>query len=300
MRIDFRDLEKNEKVSQVEAMDFVSPIALVDEAIERRSAIDNGIRLPWQKFDGLFAMREGELVLMGGYSGHFKSTLGEQMALAAIQQGFKTAIASLELMPSDVVEHLSGMAAVVEQPAEDWMRKFADYLEGKAFIYNCTDPLTPDQAIQLIAGAAIHKGCKFIVLDCLMMAGLGDDYEAERHFAQTLAKMAKRYKICILLIHHARKPTGEAGEKSLPSKYSFHGSSMLTNTAASIITVLHDKEKAAKRANDEPFDDDYPDLMFCIAKQRHGKYESAKGLWQHHKSRAFCATSQRKLQAVML
>ena len=246
----------------------------------------------------MFKLREGEVVMMGGYSGHFKSTLSTQISLGAMRQGFKVGLASLELLADDVMEQFVEIGSGRVRPPLDYVAQFANWADGKLHIYDKTDTIQPDEALQMVIAFAKYRGCKLVVLDALMMMGVTDDVNREAEFTRKLAQVAKRFKICILLIHHVRKPMGDGGEKKIPGKYDFIGSSHLSNIASSIILVWHDKEKAYQKNDGLPVDDQQPDLLIKVAKQRNHHYEGVSGYWQHGSSRAFCSTNQRNLDPI--
>ena len=298
--IDFKDININEELAIVESAEMVATTSLADRVAARRKSADEGIRTPWQKLDGDFALRKGEMVLMGGYTGHFKSTIASQMGLSAVNQGYSEGIASLELLAEDVLEQYAELAAGRERPPLEYVSNFATWAEPKLHIYDRVDAIAPDSAIQMVIAFAKYKKCDLIVLDALMMMGVCDDLEREKDFTQTLAAVAKKFKVCVLLIHHVRKPSGHDGEKHIPGKYDFIGSSHLANIAASIIVIWHNKEKAYKKNDGYIVDDDNPDLIFKVAKQRYHKYEGLVGLWQHDNCRAFCGTSRRKLDQLTI
>jgi twinkle protein len=304
MTVDFRDINVNEELAQAETSEMLCPTDLVERVAARRASQKSGINLPWSKLDGLFALRPGEMVLMGGYTGHFKSTITTQIGLEAMRQGYNVGIASLELLAEDVLEQYAEMAACNSEPPLDFVKGFAGWCSDKLHIYDRVDAIKPSEAIQMTIAFAKYKRCKLVILDALMMMGVCDDLERERDFTQTLAAVAKRFGICVLLVHHVRKPQGDGGEQRIPGKYDFIGSSHLANIAASILIVWHDKRKSAKAAliaqgmQVEDFDDTKADLVVKVAKQRYAKYEGSVGLWQHRRCRAFCSTRDRRLNPV--
>ena len=63
--IDFKDININEELAIVESAEMVATTDLITRVEERRNFADQGIKTPWQKLDGDFALRKGEMVLMG-------------------------------------------------------------------------------------------------------------------------------------------------------------------------------------------------------------------------------------------
>ena len=100
----------------------------------------------------------------------------------------------------------------------------------------------------------------------------------------------------MVLVHHMRKPDGRDGEDRMPGKYDFIGSSHLVNVAHAILLCWHNKKKAAEKASGQPVEDDKPDYVVHVAKQRAGRFEGRVGLYQHPTCRAFCSTPHRKVR----
>lgn len=88
--------------------------------------------------------------------------------------------------------------------------------------------------------AIIQYGCRVILLDNLMTALdlvasselMLNKYEAQAHFVRTLASMARKYNVAILLVAHKRKNNGSSTD--LNDEIS--GSSDITNYASMIIS----------------------------------------------------------------
>jgi RecA-family ATPase len=137
-----------------------------------------------------------------------------------------------------------------------------------------------------------------VVLDALMMVGLGDDLEAEKLFTQRLAEVAKAFDVCVLLVAHLRKPAGGEGEKKVPSKFDFLGSSNILNVSSSAILIHDNKEKAYARSQGDEVDDSYGDTRFIVAKQRYAPYEGVVHLYKHDKCRALCNNAQRMYRPI--
>lgn len=307
MKVDFTDIELNSSLSIAESSDVVQTHQLIDRVIKRRTELDQGIRLPWPKVADAVKLRAGEMILMGGYSGHFKSTLASQMGLCALQQGYKVGIASLELVAEDTVEHYAEIAAASTKgrPPIDWVRRFATWAQDKLFFYDRVDAIEPDIAIQMVLALILHKGCKLIVLDALMMMGVCDDLERERRFCQTLQAIVKKHKVTVLLIHHMRKP-GQGGEAVVPGKYDFIGSSHIANMSPSIFICWHDKRQNALKqmvemgAQVDDFDPDKRDMLFSVVKQRNGKFEGQFSLWSANGNRGFSENPRRRFAPLEL
>lgn len=298
--LDHRSINVAQQLADRSLDNIADPGSLYDRVLERRSHVDIGIKTPWSKLDGVFAMRPGELILFGGYSGSFKSTAANAMAVSALQQGYRVGIASLELPAEDVVEAMAEIAAANRRPPEKWLREFTQWADDRLFIYDRVDAISPMEALQMCICMRAFLGCDLIIIDCLFMCGVADDLEAEKKFSQQLAAIAKAYKCCIVIVHHMRKPTGAESEDRLPNRYSFIGSSHLVNVASSIVICWANKKKLWCMNAGHPVDDeeDGPDIKINVAKQRNAQYEGVIGLYLKDKARVFCPTPDRKYDPV--
>tara|TARA_B100000214_G_scaffold273120_1_gene203305 strand:- start:235 stop:1236 length:1002 start_codon:yes stop_codon:yes gene_type:complete len=307
---DFRDINIQEELAASELDRLVSPVELVDRLEARRNSMLEGIELPFAQLkDTDFRLHRGTLNLIGGYTGHFKSTIASQIGLRALRKGHNVGIASLELFAEDVLEHYVEIGYTQQEPPMDYVKTFSEWAKGKLHIYDRMDSIEPEEAIQMVIAFAKHCNCELIVLDALMMINdVCGDSAVERSFTQTLAAVAKKFEIAIVLVHHVRKPSGFEGEEKIPGKYDFIGSSHLANIAASLMIVWHDKVQNELRTQDElrrkksetfqPNPDYNPakaDMIFKVAKSRYGRYEGSIALWRHDKCRGFTSDEHRAL-----
>lgn len=300
---DFKNIDIQEELADMEAPDMRSAGDLLERTLDRRDELDEGIDLPWSKMHGYFWLRKGELVLLGGYTGHFKSTITSQIGCYAMRHGSKVGVCSLELKAEDVIEQFAEISSTTHRPSVRYMENWCAWADDKLVVYDRLDAIEPHDAIRMAIKFA-QLGCDLVILDCLMMMGVCDDLEREREFVQTLVRVAKKFGVTVLLVHHMKKPQGQDGEHSSPGKYMFNGTSHISNTPDSIVIVWHDKQQAALRAKvedmgvpDQAYDPDRRDMLFTVHKQRNGKYEGSIALWQAKKSRAFVARQDRKIHA---
>jgi twinkle protein len=279
---------------------FLDPSNLVDKAIDRRNNPIEGIDAPWSKLSGLFEIPRQGVTLIGGYSGHQKSTLTNQWALHAAAQGHKVCIASLELTTDYLFEFMAGQSACLSEVPEAYLRRFGQWADDRLFIVDHHDVMNPLEVIQLIKDAKALLGADLFVLDCLFQVDTGGELEQEKKFMQQLAVTARDYEIGIVVVHHMRKSQGPEGEKRVPNKHDFIGSSHLTNAAAAVLILWENKAKSAARNNGDEVDDDDPDFILSVAKNRFGPYEGAIGLYKHDKARLLCNSRARQYKPIIM
>lgn len=294
---DFRNIDLADELSEVEGTEVLDASEGLRANEEWHSRPVQRIELPWEKLSDRYGMAIGGLHLLGGYSGHGKSTVALQIAIHAAKQ-HKVAVASLELEGGHLWEIMYRLASGVANPSDKAKREVTEKLSGRLLWYDRADVIPPDDIIQMIIHCA-KQGAKLVILDCLMMvAGICQEPEKEQAFTQTLKVVAQRYQIAILVVHHMRKPVGADGEQRIPDKAGFIGSSFMVNVAHSVLVWWKDPEKAREDSSGELVDDSRPDGVLSVEKNRDQAFQGRCGLWQHS-SRNYCGTSQRKVNPLV-
>jgi hypothetical protein len=106
--------------------------------------------------------------------------------------------------------------------------------------------------------------------------------------------------MAIVVVHHMRKPQGPEGEKRVPGRESFIGSSHLVNAAAGVLILWQDAEKAAARHNGEEVDDDRPCFVLSVAKNRFREFQGKVGLYAHREARLLCNSRLRQYRPIAM
>ena len=277
---------------------FVDPSQLVEKVIDRRNNPLKGIEAPWSKLHNLFEIPRQGVTLVGGYSGHQKSTMANQWALHAAATGHKVCLASLELTTDYLFDFLAGQSACKTEMHEQYLHRFGRWLDGRMYIVDHADVMSPEEAIQIIIDSKRLMGCDLFVLDCLMQIDLGGELENEKRFMAKLGAVAREYDMAIVVVHHMRKPQGPEGEKKVPGRESFIGSSHLVNAAAGVLILWQNAEKAAARHNGEEVDDDNPCFVLSVAKNRFAPFQGTVGLYQHNEARLLCNSRARQYKPI--
>jgi twinkle protein len=253
-----------------------------------------GFKLPWPKADDKVRLRDGELSVIGGYNGHRKSTIASQIALH-VAQFAPVGICSLEEELDDVGARFIRQATCTDNPTTPIATEFLRWSENRIAVWDRLDSVPPAVALSAVYHMIGVLGCKFVVLDSLMMCDVCDDLERERKFVAQLTALAKMYSAHIMLVHHMRKPLDET---RIPSKYDLLGASHISNMAQSIFISWEDKALREDRQFGEG-DPDKPDHLFIVAKQRYGAFEGRIGLWAK-RGMNYAGTSTGKPQPMLM
>ena len=163
--------------------------------------------------DGGF--REGQVILQTGERGNGKSTVASGFIPEALMQGWNCFIYSGELPDFYVKNWLDRQITGKREPTQSEIDSVNKWYEDRLFIYDNeidTEGNEQDELLSIIEESIVMKDCKFLLLDNLMtIVSENDDeslYRKQSSFVGQLCKIAKKYKVVIMLIAHPRKKVG--------------------------------------------------------------------------------------------
>lgn len=274
-------------LSEPEAKQKVRPASeWTDDLIHRLTMPDHctGTLLPWRKTAELFRIRKNELTLWPGINGHGKSLVLGQIMLAAMAQGEKVLIASMEMKPVSTMERMAKQACKSATPTPVEAREFSRWTDGRMWIYDHLGSVHWEKLLGVFRYCCAELGTTQIVIDSLMRCGIADDdYNGQKRFMDALVTLKMDYPVHVHLILHSRKL---ADEGHLPGKFDVKGTGTLTDLADNVVTVWRNKrkeeaqQKASYLRNDK--DDQAikgPDCLLVVDKQRHHEWEGKIALW---------------------
>jgi twinkle protein len=101
-----------------------------------------------------------------------------------------------------------------------------------------------------------------------------DDYNGQKAFVNQLCVLARDTGLHIHLVHHSRKGQDES---KAPGKMDAKGSGAISDLVDNCVSVWRRKEHEEEK----------PDAVLTIDKQRHGEWEGKIGLWFDAASQSF-------------
>jgi twinkle protein len=243
--------------------------------------------LPWAKGIGNFDIRRSEVTLWLGYNGHGKSLVLGQIVNRLMQQGDKVCIASFEMRPAATLQRMCRQAAGSRDPSIPYIRAYHAWTDNRLWIYDQHGSTPPDRVVNLCRYAA-SMGINHVLVDSLMkVVEAEDDYNGQKRFVNQLCVLARDTGLHIHLVHHSRKG---ADESKIPGKMDAKGSGAISDLVDNVASVWRRKDP----------DDQKPDCLISIDKQRHGEWEGKIGLWFHADSQSFCESDHRMVHAIPL
>lgn len=266
---------------------FVKPAssylnAVIDQFYNKQANI--GLPLPWDKFDGKFAIRPGEVTIWLGINGHGKSLVLGQVMNHMMLMGEKVCIASFEMRPEKTIQRMVKQAARRHEPSIDYIKAYHKWSDNRFWIYDQHGTTPPQRVLNLVRFAA-SIGIRQVVIDSLMkVIPNEDDYNGQKKFVDGLCVLARDTGMHVHLVHHSRKGDDESKE---PGKMDAKGSGAITDLCDNCVSVWKRKDKSDK-----------PDCVVKIDKQRHWDYEGRFGLWFDVDSQTFCNDESRVFRPI--
>lgn len=199
----------------------------------------------------------GQLVILTGKRGQGKSTVANEICVAALQQGKKIFAYSGELpewqYKSWIDFQIAGPGYIVEQPNRDGeLRRFItnsnqdcidDWYRRKFYIFdnNVVDDDELTDLVTTIENSVMQYGIDLVVVDNLMTAldvdMDKDEYRCQSKFVKKLSRIAKRHDVVVILVAHPRKNSFSKDENDAVS-----GSGDITNAADIVMTFKRDED----------------------------------------------------------
>lgn len=224
-------------------------------------------------------MRQGEVTVWTGIAGHGKSVLLNQLTLGALMEGYRCAIASMEMRGEQTLQRLLVQSELNSCPLPHAIDAMIDWLCGKMWIYDLMGNVRTKSIIDLMEYSYARHGVAWYVIDSLMKCGVSsEDYEGQRSFLNELSSFAKERNVHVNLVAHSRKGKDE---HDAPGKLDVKGSSDIVNQADNILVTWRNKEKEEKRRDNNLKDQDETttaDAIVWCNKQRESGVEFKRKL----------------------
>ena len=149
----------------------------------------SGYSLPWQKTDGDFSVRLGELTIFQGVSGHGKSMMLSQIFLYLMKYT-KVLIASMEMKPVLTLERMITQRLQSDKPTLGYVKEFCEKYNDKLFIYDQQGVTSEEDMFATIAYGRHILGVDVFCIDSLMKIGNIDqeDYNSQKRFVDKLKR----------------------------------------------------------------------------------------------------------------
>lgn len=201
-------------------------------------------------------LAEGSVTIFSGKRGEGKSTLGGQLLLNGIQQGYSCCAYSGELPAQTFLNWIllqatesKYIAARTDQRTGknyavvpyDTQQRIKSWINNKFFLFdnNYSADIPQEEAIiKTFTLCARRYGCKIFLVDNLMTilsetTTADNENKIQGKFVAALKAFAVKYKAIVLLVCHPRKT--KAGEKFTSEDVA--GSANITNLADTVINI---------------------------------------------------------------
>ena len=263
-----------------------------------------GRSLPWSLGD-IFRIRNYEVTVVSGYSGHGKTSWLDDLLVNLCANGESCCIASLEIPIANTLETLfrqcTGRRNYFEKSGYIIPNLFENamlWLNERFFFYNHVGRVNIDNILNTFKYCYRRYGTCLFVIDSLMCCDVDeDDRDGQKIIMQKLCDFVMECGVHLFLVAHSKKPSEKRREdKDPPGKHDVNGSVHITNLPHNVIVIYRciAKEEALAKArflgnkdDEENITKQYDAVMY-LRKQREGSGAlAAKHLWFDAASRQF-------------
>ena len=285
-----------------DAQKVCKPSDYMDEILSeiRGDVSFSGDPLPWNKpnsTDRNFRLRPSEVTLWAGQNHSGKSEI-LSMVVGWLLPFTNVMLASMEMPIRKTMKRMVSQVAGVRNPSLDFARKFTRFTDDRLWMYDHRGLIDPMRLIAASNYAAHMLNVKHIVVDSLMTFDMNsDDYNRQKRIIANLCAMAKDLNIHVHLVVHSRKPEKHKAW-NLGDRFDISGSGDISNQVDNVAILFRNKPK--EDANElrlmrgEEVDDNEPDSILRIDKQRHGDWTGNYAFW-HSPCGQYCESSQRRI-----
>jgi twinkle protein len=256
--------------------------------------IHSGKSLGWVKTEDKFRVRQAELTVLTGVSGHGKSMWLSQVILSMMKQNTKCLIASLEMRPVLTLARMIQQTLKTTDPTPEYISTWCSRAAEKLYLYDQTGSTTSDDMIATMFYGKHVLGVSVFIIDSLMkMSDISEDnYEKQKLFIDRLATTCRDLNVHVFLVAHTRKM---ADETEIPDATHILGSSHIRNLCDNIICVWRNKKKELDVAENNKTEDELkkiPDCLVYLQKQRNYPVEGKWSFWFDKKGLRYTESSR--------
>jgi twinkle protein len=243
--------------------------------------IHSGKSLGWVKTEDKFRVRQAELTVLTGVSGHGKSMWLSQVILSMMKQNTKCLIASLEMRPVLTLARMITQTLGSPEPTESYIQAWTEKAAQKLYIYDQLGTTTSEDMFATLYYGKHVLGCDVFVIDSLMkMADISEEsLEKQKLFCDRLAVICRDLNIHVFLVAHTRKMKDET---EIPDATNIMGSSHIRNLTDNIICVWRNRAKEKLVEEGKTPEEELkiiPDCKVFVQKQRNSQWEGSFNFW---------------------
>ena len=275
------------------------------------SITDNPFQLATPFSDFQFHIRDHEMTLYTGYTGHGKSNLLRQI-LCYLMDTYEAKVCTAsfedqpEIMVGEMLRHQFGKSGVIDTPD---VRRFL----GKLSVYNTTSTTKAVNNAKNIINLFTHMhnrwGITQFALDNLMMLSAAkDDYEGQIEIVELFRTFVTSQAAHLHVAAHPRKPGNTGKATGPPDAYDIAGPGEIPSLTWNILSFFRctSKEKQlammlqmgrgspGDMAAIETYDREHPDAILSCEKQRTTGKLPTKNLWFKHSNKTFVGTPEER------
>lgn len=268
-----------------------------------------GFNTPWNKLSETFAFRYGETTIIAGVNGHGKSEGAGHISLAALAQGARICVASLEFRPRKWLARLARQALCTFTPTRERLEALNQWYGDKLWVFDVTGRAAPERLLECFLYAYRRYGVRFFLIDNWSKLGIAeDDYNRQKAVIELMVAFGIEHNVHVMIVAHMRKGDG-SHDYDKGGKWGIKGTGALTDLVDNVLIWWRNKPKEdmliklsmpldpesgeteEERAETRKKLLEKPDAICEVEKQRNGTGEEPRqALWFHKESHQFLGT----------
>ena len=247
---------------------LASPEDFADEILDAFNSPEkeNGTSTGFDNLDKILGgWRDSELTIWSGRNSAGKSTVLTQVFLFLAEANVKGCIASFEMPVKRYLQWMIRQFTGKAYPDNWQITEFLKWTQGRLYVINSLDGLTPAVLLDTFEYAARRYGVKHFLIDSLMKISFPGKEELKEHkaFINQLTSFAHKFKCHIHLVAHPRKGSRDSDR---PGKVDIMGTGDITNLADNVL-IMHrpDEEEREEGTSNQKI---IPDALIYVKKNR--------------------------------
>ena len=230
---------------------------------------------------------KGGVTVLASATGNGKSLFASQIFLDFAKTE-KVLVCSMEMSPAITLSRLCRNVGMDTDP--DAVERFLLSLKDRFYVLDYQGSISPE----IICGAIIkaHKmGISHILVDNLTVVCNGDSGDvalnSQKKFMQDCVTLAIALNVHIMVVSHVRKQLDVSQDLDI---FSIKGSSSITDLAQLVMILQRNWKKEEffeSSGYDFTYDQETPDSVLRVVKDRHGGYYKTVKLWVDNNTLSF-------------
>lgn len=269
-----------------DAHSVISPSEITDRVIARALRGIWGAKLPWAKTHSHIRFAPGQVTIVAGALGSFKSSALSQVVIGLAEQNFRICVTSLEEPIEEYGWRMAKQLAANSSPDENQIGNAFESLHERLWFWDVHGEMAADRALAMMAYCAYDLNIEHFVFDnftCVINPS-NEAVTEQWEFIRRAVRLARDSGMHIYIVMHTRKGIHDNRDRP-PTVDDIRGSSTIAQQVDQVIMAWRNikKEDAINEAGSVIVDgkdlSSEPDLTLLCEKAKFTGWRGRVKLW---------------------